>query len=171
MKAEERRKEIISLLNSEGAPVSGSTLAEKLNISRQMIVHDIALLKAQGYDILSTNSGYMIKETPKYERVFKVRHTSDRTEEELTLIVDLGATVENVYIWHKVYGKIEAQLNIFSKRGIRQFIEGIKSGNSKELMNITDGYHYHTVKADSNETLDKIQSELDKRGFTAPEKE
>lgn len=171
MKAEERRKAIISLLTSENTPVSGSALAEKFNISRQMIVHDIALLKAQGYDILSTNSGYVVKETPKYERVFKVRHMSDRTEEELSLIVDLGATVDNVYVWHKVYGKIEAQLNIFSRRGIRQFIEGIESGTSKELMSITDGYHYHTVKADSIETLDKIQAELEKRGFTVPEKE
>lgn len=169
MKAEIRRKEIISCLVSENRPISGSELAEKLGVSRQIIVHDIAILKAAGYEILSTHNGYVAKETPEAERVFKVRHTSERTQEELSLIVDMGGVVDDVYVWHKVYGKIQAKLNIFSHRGIEQFMDGIKSGRSKELMSITDGYHYHTVKAESNETLDKIGEELEKRGFLVPE--
>lgn len=171
MKAELRRKEIISRLVSKNGPVSGSELAEALDVSRQIIVHDIAILKAAGYEILSTHSGYILNETPKAERAFKVRHMSDRTKEELSLIVDMGGTVDDVFVWHKVYGKVQAKLNIFSKRGIEQFIDGINSGRSTELMNITDGYHYHTVKADSNETLDKIEKELKIRGFLVPEVE
>lgn len=169
MKAEERRKMIVGALSAENAPVSGGALAGQLGVSRQIIVHDIAILKAAGYDILSTHDGYVMKKTPLSERVFKVRHTSEQTEDELRCIVGLGGTVENVFVWHKVYGRMQAQLNIFSERCIQNFMDGIKSGKSTELMHVTSGYHYHTVKAESEEILDLIGAELEKRGYLVPE--
>ena len=169
MKADKRRAEIAAILLEEGRAVSGGELSERLSASRQIIVQDIAVLKASGYDILSTHSGYVIKSSPLKERVFKVRHTSSETEDELTKIVELGGTVVNVFVWHKVYGKIEGKLNIFSKRGIDQLIDGIKSGKSTELMHVTSGYHYHTVRADSEQTLDLIGETLDKAGYIVPE--
>ncbi len=169
MKADKRRTEITSILLEEGRAVSGSELSERLGVSRQIIVQDISVLKACGYEILSTHSGYIIKSSPLKERTFKVKHTSSETEDELTKIVSLGGTVVNVFVWHKVYGKIEGKLNIFSKRGIDQLIEGIKSGKSTELMHVTSGYHYHTVRADSEETLDKIGEALEKSGYIVPE--
>ncbi len=169
MKPYERRKELTSILCSEKGAVSGSKLAKELNCSRQIIVSDIAILKASGYDIISTNRGYIINSSPLLEKVFKVKHTSEETKEELNLIVGLGGIVADVFVWHKVYGKIKADLNIFSSLGIDKFIEGIKSGKSTELMNITDGYHYHTVKADSLETLNRIEYELNQRNFIVPE--
>ncbi len=169
MKPLERRKELVSILAFEKCAVPGSDLAKKLNCSRQIIVSDIAILKASGYDIISTNRGYIINSSPLCERVFKVKHTSEETKDELSLIVNFGGIVADVFVWHKVYGKIKADLNIFSSLGIDKFIEGIKTGKSKELMNITDGYHYHTVKADSVETLDRIEYELNKRNFIVPE--
>jgi transcriptional regulator of NAD metabolism len=48
-------------------------------------------------------------------------------------------------------------------------MDGIKSGKSKELMHITEGYHYHTVRADSEETLDKIEAALDEKAYIVPE--
>lgn len=169
MKADGRRKEIVALLMAERGPVSGGTLSEKLHASRQIIVQDIAVLRAAGYDILSTHQGYVIKETPLIERVFKLRHTSAQTADELTCIVELGGTVVDVFVWHKVYGKIEAQLNIFSRHGVDQFIESIKSGKSTELMHITSGYHYHTVRAESEAVLDNIGKALETRGYIVPE--
>ena len=169
MKADERRKELSSILMSESNPVSGSKLSSLLGVSRQIIVQDIAVLKASGYEILSTHSGYVLRESPLAERVFKVRHSSLQTEDELSLIVNMGGTVVDVYVWHKVYGKIEANLNIFSELSIEKFMEGIKSGKSTELMHITDGYHYHTVRAESNAVLDAIESELVCRGYIVPE--
>ena len=59
-----------------------------------------------------------------------------------------GGTVVDVFVWHKVYGKMSAQLNIFSNLHVKQFIEGVRTGKSTELMNITGGYHYHTIRAD-----------------------
>lgn len=169
MRADNRRKEIVVILSSTNKPVSGGELSERLHASRQIIVQDIALLRAAGYDILSTHNGYLLKTSPLIERVFKLRHTSEQTADELTTIVDLGGTVVDVFVWHKVYGKLEAPLNIFSHHGIEQFIDGIKSGRSSELMHITAGYHYHTVRADGEQTLNAIEKALSEKGYIAPE--
>ncbi len=169
MKGKERRKELAAMILASTEPMSGSVLSERLGVSRQIIVQDIAMLRAEGYDVLSTHQGYVIAKGPFVERVFKLRHTSEQTEDELSGIVALGGTVVNVFVWHKVYGKIEAAMNIFSERGVEQFIEGIKSGKSTELMHITSGYHYHTVRADSEQTLDKIEAALDEKGYIVPE--
>ena len=169
MKAEERRKEIVNLLMGEKKAVSGGELGERFGVSRQIIVQDISLLKASGYEILSTHNGYIIHKSPLVERIFKLHHTTEQTEKELKLIVESGGTVVDVFVWHKVYGKVSANLNIFSNLHIKQFIEGVRSGKSSELMNITGGYHYHTIRADSEEILDNIQEKLEENGFIAPE--
>lgn len=169
MKADERRKEIVNYLLSEQKPISGGTLSEKFSVSRQIIVQDIAVLKATGFEILSTHSGYIIRHTPLVERVFKVYHTTEQTEDELNNIVDFGGTIVDVFVWHKVYGKMTAQLNIFSRLHVKQFIEGVRSGKSTELMNITSGYHYHTVRAESEEILEKIEKALEKRNYIVAE--
>ena len=169
MKADERRKEIAAYLMSQKNPVSGGSLSERFGVSRQIIVQDISVLKALGYDILSTHSGYVVQNSPQVTRVFKVRHTKEQTEDELTTIVTHGGVVEDVFVWHKVYGKVEAKLNIFSPMHIKQFIEGVRSGKSTELMDITGGYHYHTIRADSEEILDKIEKIFKEKDYIVPE--
>lgn len=171
MKSSERRKAIIALLTSTKEPVSGGTLSEQYGVSRQIIVHDIALLKSAGYDIISTHYGYLLHSSPLLEKVFKVHHSAEATEDELNCIVDMGGTVVDVFVWHKVYGKISAQLNIFSRHNVSQFIEGVRTGKSSELMNITGGFHYHTVRAENTETLELIEKELKTRGYLAAENE
>ncbi len=167
MKAESRRKEIALLLSTSEKPLSGSFLSDKFQVSRQIIVSDIAFLKSNGFDILSTHTGYVMQKSPFKERVFKLKHTTEETEDELSSIVELGGTVVDVFVWHKVYGKIEAPLNIYSMAQVKEFIEGVRTGKSTELMNVTGGYHYHTVRANSEETLNKIQSALEK--YIVPE--
>lgn len=169
MKAEDRRKEMVAFLMSQDAAVPGGALAERFGVSRQIIVQDISILKATGYEILSTHNGYIVHKTPFVERVIKVFHTTEQTEDELNCIVDLGGTIVNVFVWHKVYGKVEAKLNIFSRLHVKQFIEGVRSGKSSELMNITGGYHYHTVRAEYEEILDKIVKALEEKNYIAPE--
>ncbi len=171
MNATERRKEIAALLISENHPVTGGQLSDLFHVSRQIIVQDIAFLKTAGYEIFSTHNGYVIKASPLNlkERIFKVRHTSDQTFDELSTIVSLNGIVADVFVWHKVYGKIRADLNIFSHHGIEKFLDGIKSGKSTELMHITSGYHYHTVRAESEEILDQIASSLKEKNYIVPE--
>lgn len=148
-------------------PVSGGELAARFGVSRQIIVQDISLIKAAGYRILSTHQGYVVQGSPLAERVFKVYHTTEQTEDELSTVVQLGGTVVDVFVWHKVYGRLEAALNIFSPMHIRQFIEGVRTGKSSELMNITGGYHYHTVRADNEQILDAIGGALRQKGYIA----
>lgn len=169
MRAAERRKEIVNIIMSEKQAVSGGKLSEMLGVSRQIIVGDISALKADGYDILSTHSGYVIQGTPLCERVFKVFHTREQTENELNTIIDFGGTVADVFVWHKVYGKMTATLNISSRHHVAQFLEGVRTGKSSELMNITGGYHYHTVRAESEEVLDNIQRALEEQKYIVPE--
>ena len=168
MKAAERRNAIANFLLAEDKAVSGGALSEKFGVSRQIIVQDITVLKGLGYDILSTHNGYIIQKSPLKERVLKLHHTTEQTEDELSLIVRLGGTVVDVFVWHKVYGKMEAKLNIFSDLHVKQFIEGVRTGKSTELMNITGGYHYHTIRAESEEVLDQIEKVLEERGYIAP---
>ncbi len=155
------------MLSAADKPLSGSFLAEQFNISRQIIVSDIAVLKSNGYEIISTHSGYVLQKSPLKDRVFKLKHTTEETFEELSSIVNLGGTIVDVFVWHKVYGRIVVPLNIYSAEQVSQFIEGVRSGKSTELMNITGGYHYHTVRADSEDVLDKIEKALER--FIVPE--
>lgn len=169
MKVAERRKAIVNLLLSSKEPVPGGELAGRFGISRQIIVQDITVLKGTGYEILSTSQGYIMQKSPLAERVFKVKHTTEQTEDELSCIVSLGGTVVDVFVWHKVYGKIEAALNIFSPMHVKQFMEGVRTGKSTELMHITGGYHYHTVRADSDAVLDRIEAALNEKHYIVPE--
>ncbi len=169
MKALDRRRAIAERLLKSKDAVSGSTLSEEFGVSRQIIVQDITVLKGMGYQILSTHFGYVIQGSPLKERVFKLYHTTQQTEDELNTIIDLGGTVVDVFVWHKVYGKVTAPLNIFSRLAVKNFIEGVRSGKSTELMNITGGYHYHTVRAESESILDAIHTALNDKGYIAPE--
>ena len=160
MKGEERRKQLLNILSSSNNPISGGTLAKELNVSRQIIVQDISLLRANGATIFSTNKGYLLQEDRKYSRVFKVYHTDDQVEEELSTIVDAGGQIRDVFVYHKVYGVLKADMGIKSRRDIRAYMEEISTGKSSLLKNVTSGYHYHTIDAESEEILDAIQDVL-----------
>lgn len=168
MKGNERRENIINDLMTEGTPVSAGTLAKKYGVSRQVVVQDVALLRAQGLNIQSTSNGYLLDNAAPNSRVFKSIHSDEETAEELTICVDLGGCVEDVFVYHRAYGVIRADLNIRSRLDIQRFLESVSTGHSRLLKNITSGYHYHTVTADSEEVLDLIQQALTERGFLAP---
>lgn len=173
MNGEERRERILSLLRSAKAPRSGSDLARELGVSRQVIVQDMALLRARtDLEILSTYRGYLLRtDTASYRRVFKVRHCAADTAKELQEIVDLGGRVEDVFIYHKVYGVVRGALRIASRKDIAAFLAKLEEGSSEPLMRITDDFHYHTVAADTEETLDAIEARLKETGFLAPLRE
>lgn len=167
LKAIERRENILRILSEQQQPVSGISLAKELNVSRQVIVQDIALLRAAGNEILSMNQGYLIRSGQRISRVFKVIHNDQQVEEELGLIVDHGGYIKDVFVYHKAYGVLKADLDVKSRLDIENFVEKIKSGKSNLLMGVTSGYHYHTVFADSVQLLDIIQEKLWEKGFLA----
>ena len=169
LSGEERRKYIIKLLEESSTPLSGARLGELTGVSRQVVVQDMALIRTQGYSILSTPRGYIIEEkkTHRVQRLVKVCHTTEQVEEELNLIVDLGGKVLDVMVNHRAYGKVRAALDIKNRRDVRLFVEDLKSGKSTPLLNVTSGYHYHTILAESEDILDEIEEELGKLGFLA----
>ena len=165
MTGTQRREEIVNTIRSSMVPVSGKELAARFDVSRQVIVQDIALIRAAGYDIISTNRGYILNAPSQAERVFKVNHTDEQLEDELCSIVDLGGKIINVMVNHRVYGRMEAPLGITSRRKVKEFLEDIQSGKSSPLKNITSNDHYHRVEADSEETLDMIEDMLRQKGY------
>lgn len=165
MTGSDRRGDIIQKIKESRLPVSGKELASLYNVSRQVIVQDIALIRAAGYDIISTNRGYILNAPEAVSRIFKVQHTDEQMEEELCAIVDLGGCVETVFVNHRVYGRMEAELKVNSRRKVAEFLEDIRSGKSSPLKNITSNYHYHSVSADSESTLDMIEDTLKEKGF------
>ena len=168
MNGETRRNEILARLSRSQKPISASTLAEEFGVSRQVIVQDIALLRATGTVITSMARGYLLEKPAVAERVFKVHHSDDEVENELNLIVDAGGTIEDVFVYHKVYGTVRASMGIKNRLQVNGFIENINSGKSSLLKNVTSGYHYHTVTAESTEILDVIEAGLRENGFLAP---
>ena len=82
MKAAERRDAIIKKLKNSAEPLSGAALAQELGVSRQVIVQDISILRAQGNEVLSTNRGYVLQHSEEASRVFKVIHTEEEIQKE-----------------------------------------------------------------------------------------
>ena len=186
MTGEERRNGLLNTIREADAPISGAALAKKYQVSRQVIVQDMALLRAAHHEVYATPKGYISlhgqnnsttqpRDIPQehqnvkgsaYCRKFKVSHTDEQIEDELNTIVDMGGKVIDVIIKHEVYGTIRADLPIQCRRHVQEFVEEIRSGKSKPLKNLTSGgVHYHNVEADSEETLDVIEQELKKKGY------
>ena len=173
MTGTERRARLLELLRASDTPRPGSALGKQLGVSRQIVVQDIALLRSQGNEIVSTNRGYLAPApredawASRPERIFKVRHAPEQAEEELTCIVDLGGCVEDISVNHRFYGRITAPLAVRSRRDVARFLEEMHSGVSTQLSAVTDGYHFHRITAETEEALDEIAHALAERGFAA----
>lgn len=191
-KSEARRASLLDALRSADAPVSGGQLASTLNVSRQIIVQDIALLREAGANIVATTKGYVLADTAQTltqnttqtmtqnvaeqpaavldepARTFKLHHEVEQTRDELQTIIALGGHVHNVSISHRAYGRITAPLEISDQADIERFIHDIESGKSSPLSTATSGYHYHLVSAPSDEALEAIGRALADKGFLAP---
>ena len=167
MTGNERRNKILDILATSTAAVPGHVLSQKLKVSRQVIVQDIALLRTAGNAITSTNRGYVLGGKAQSARLFKVKHGEDRLEDEMNAIVDLGGCISDVAVNHRTYGLVSAPLDIRSRRDVRRFMQDLQAGVSKPLSALTDGYHFHHITAETEDILDEIQDELDKLGFSA----
>lgn len=167
MTGAERRLAITDALEAADKPLSGGALAKLCGVSRQVVVQDVALLRTQGVPIIATARGYVLEKPAGSRRLFKCRHTEDQTEDELQAIVDAGGTVEDVIVNHRVYGRMQAQLGISSRRDVDRFMADIRSGKSSPLLTVTSGYHFHHISAPDDETLDEIGSILGERGYLA----
>lgn len=165
---DERRLVLLEKLKAAGQPVTGAELGQLTNVSRQVIVGDINLLKARNEPIIATNQGYLYTQQKEQaaERIIVCRHAPERTEEELNILVDHGVTVKDVRVAHSVYGDVRASIMVSNRREVKAFIEKIQQANAPYLLNLDDsGVHLHTISAEQEEQLDEAAAELKKAGF------
>ena len=169
MTTAQRREEILTLLNQADAPIAAKDLAARFGVSRQVIVQDLAVIRASRPNIISTNRGYILQQQETgCLREFKVRHTPEQAGQELNLIVDHGGRVKNISISHRVYGRITAEMDIRSRQDVQEFLQALAGGASTVLSTATDGYHYHLVEAATPDRLDLIGQALKDADFLAP---
>ena len=172
MTQEQRRAQIISILEKATTPITGSWLSTQLGVTRQIIVGDVAVLRARGEQIIATPQGYLLYKPPQtnsHRSTVAVRHGNDEATigEELNLIVDLGGVVVDVTVEHPLYGELTANLQIASRGDVQQFVEKMRELEAEPLLVLTDGYHLHSIEAPSAEAMGAIREALRKAGYLA----
>ena len=168
MESSERREKIKEKLFSSGnAPISAAKLARSFGVSRQIIVGDIALLRASGIDIEATPKGYILRSGASFMKRGRVvcLHGGDKTEEELNICVDNGCRVLDVIVEHPVYGQLTGMLDIATRYDVRNFMKKSRDASAHALYELTDGIHIHTLEYADDETFARTVSELDAAGL------
>ena len=167
MKADERRSNIIEMLMKEKRAIKGTTLAESFNVTRQIIVKDIAILRAKGNNIIATPDGYMINEdnSNRVKSVIAVNHNDEDVIKELEIVVKYGGIIEDVIVEHPLYGEIRGILMIKNLNDLNKFKNSLNQIDAKPLSMLTNGVHLHTISADSVENMELIKEELKESGF------
>ncbi len=169
MDAENRRGQLLALLQANSSPITGSSLAKQLGVSRQVIVTDVAILRAEGHDILATPQGYVIpSESAVLSRTIAVMHSSDPKdiERELNLIVDNGGRIRDVIIEHPLYGDLRGFLMIKSRKDVQEYLAKLLASEAEPLSVLTEGVHLHTIEAEDDETLKHIEQQLEAAKLT-----
>lgn len=166
---EERRALLLQMLRDSKEPITGSELATKTNVSRQVIVGDITILKAKKEPIIATSQGYLYLFPPTsaqiHERTVACNHSPERTEEELMLLVDYGVTVKDVRIEHPVYGDLTASIMVSNRKDVKQFMEKVRSTNASYLSELTNGIHLHSISGPTEKVLDEAVQALKMSDF------
>lgn len=167
LSAEERRDHLLHVLSTAHRPITGAQLADVFGVSRQVIVQDIAILRAAGHQIFASPQGYFLyRPTATTQRtVVAVRHTPAQTEDELLALVDAGVEVVDVIVEHPIYGELRGMLHIASRADVAQFMAQLRATGAHLLSELTDGLHLHTLEARSPEALERARRVLRERGY------
>lgn len=172
MNSKERRVEIEKILSSYKEPITAKTLAKKFNVSRQVIVGDIAIMRASGLKIFATPRGYVMEKSQENNLVYTIacKHYKEDMGKELYIIVDNGGAVLDVTVEHGVYGQIVGELHIFSRYDVDLFLKKIEKQKSQPLSNLTGGIHLHRIECKDQEAYERIVQELRKENILLEEK-
>ena len=166
MEAASRRQAILDRLRTADRPVSASALAAEQNVSRQIIVGDIALLRAGGAEISATPRGYVLpRATDGITRTIACRHTLEQTGTELDILVDNGCTVINVIVEHPVYGQITGELHLSSRHDVQEFMDKVRTDGARLLSELTGGVHLHTLMCPDEAAYRRTIAQLREAGM------
>ena len=168
MIANNRREAIVELLLKEKAPVKGVELATKFDVTRQIIVKDIAILRAKGNNIIATPDGYMFNDDngSRVRAIIAVNHNKDEMIKELEIVIKYGGIIEDVIVEHPIYGEIKGLLMIKNLNDLNRFKNTFELSHSAPLSSLTNGVHLHTVSVDTKENMELIKKELKENGLT-----
>ena len=162
----DRKEKIIEEIKKRDKPISASTLAKKLGVSRQIIVGDVALIRASGTNIIATPRGYILDSKQQNQTyTIAVNHSQEQMADELYTIVDLGGCAIDVIVDHPVYGQLTGKLHLSSRYDVDQFIKKVNNNQAKPLSQLTDGLHLHTIQCPNEDTYQRIVSALDGKGY------
>jgi len=167
VKVKERLQHILNELENSSQPIVARQLAEKFDVSRQVIVGDVARLRASGEEIISTPRGYLLNK-PLSNQVSKkivCKHTIKETVDEINTIVEAGGQLLDVAIEHPVYGDLTGALNIFNQEDADQFNQKVLKRETTLLSELTDGVHVHTIAAETMEQLEIVEAKLEEKGY------
>lgn len=172
MENQERRKKILEMLKEATKPVTGTEMAQVCQVSRQIIVGDIALLRASGTPVISTPQGYQLQQVSPYgvQESFLCKHGPEKVEAELNSIVDNGGVVHNVVVEHEVYGFLEGELNLKSRRDVQLYLQKMRATRAPLLSSISEGVHTHLVAASTPEDMEAVRKALETLGVLYEEK-
>jgi hypothetical protein len=164
-----RREKIIQILSGSSGAISGSELAKGLGVSRQVIVQDVAILRAKGYDVMATPQGYLLPDRAAVSKtaVLAVRHNPWETRDELNILVDHGLKVLDVLVEHPLYGELRGYLMLESRLDVKRFVERVEEESASLLSSLTNGVHLHTVEYRNREDLEGARRALQEMGFSA----
>ncbi len=163
MDAQQRRQHIARRLREAEGPLSAAVLARELSVSRQIIVGDVALLRAGGLDITATPRGYLLPRPPAgVKHTFACRHRADQMEEELNAIVDQGCTVLDVIVEHPIYGQLTGPLRLSSRYDVEQFVARCREEEAAPLSQLTEGVHLHTLLCPDQSAADRVRAALER---------
>jgi hypothetical protein len=152
--------------------VTGAALAFRLGVTRQVIVQDVAVLRAQGERIMATPRGYtLLREAlpPGVTKLVAVRHDREHTRDELYTLVDLGLEVVDVIVEHPVYGQLTGMLSLSNRAEVDQFMRTIDETSAGLLSSLTKGVHLHTVRGKDERQFEALEEELRRRGYLLTE--
>lgn len=162
MNSKERRKYIEDLLKRSNKPQKGHILSEELGVTRQIIVKDIAILRAEGKKIIATPEGYLMSNEERniIKKVMAFSHKPEDIEDELKTIIKFGGVIEDVIIEHSLYGEIKGMLMLKTLYDVENFIKNIEAHKAEPLLVLTGGIHLHTISAENEEIIENITREL-----------
>lgn len=164
-----RRNDLLHKLKSSQSPITGSELADLFAVSRQVIVQDIALLRAEGHEILATSKGYMVSDdnNDMVQQIIACQHgvAAEDVQEELETIIKYGGRIADVVVEHPMYGELKGRLVIQSQSDLQDFMENYRDKKVKPLSTLTDGVHLHTIEALNKEVLTLIKNKLQEKGY------
>ncbi|KXS48462.1 MAG: Transcriptional repressor for NAD biosynthesis in gram-positive [Halanaerobium sp. 4-GBenrich] len=173
IKTKERRGKLLQRLKASQQALIGSQLAEEFGVSRQVIVQDIALLRAEGEKIVATSQGYFYEKNlgmPTVKASIACSHDDQQElKDELLTVVNYGGRVIDVKVEHPIYGDLSGNLMISSREDVDNFIKNYRENEASLLSKLTEGVHLHTIEAVNRQVLKKIKEELKEKGYLLEE--